>query len=87
MSWVKIEAIEGRFNLALGEKLLANLTKNNRLGRAGDTQQFDRVKFNIMLDCTDNFATRDGINQFSVIQKIPFAYCVSDRLRGVTALF
>lgn len=85
---VKIEAIEGRFNLALGEKLLANLTKNSRrLGRAGDTQQFDRVKFNIMLDCTDNFATRDGINQFSVIQKIPLLTASAIGFEGQLALF
>lgn len=44
-------------------------------------------KLNLILDCTDNFSTRDSINQMSVCYKIPLLSAAAIAQRGQLALF
>lgn len=71
---VTIEAINERFTVTLGEQII----KRNSLSNSN---------FNLILDCTDNFATRDSINQFSVTFKIPLLTASAIGYEGQLALF
>lgn len=71
---VTIEAINERFTFTLGEQIINQNSLSN-------------LKFDLILDCTDNFATRDSINQFSVTFQIPLLTASAIGYEGQLALF
>ena len=48
---------------------------------------FTTTKFDLIFDCTDNFAARKIINKLSLISKTPFIYAAISGFNGQLALF
>lgn len=62
---------------------VARLSENN----AYDLLEMDAGKPDLLLDCTDNFATRDIINRISVRYQIPLLSASAIAMQGQLALF
>lgn len=76
---VQTKAYQEKFTPEFAKQLLEHLSKNSL------SKQFN--KWHLILDCTDNFATRDSINHFSVTQQIPLLSASAIGFEGQLALF
>lgn len=88
---VNVTAIEQRFNAETLPSILTviqnSLSKNNLNITSLPTENTKNPPIDLMLDCSDNFTTREFINQTSVQYNIPLLSASAIAQEGQLALF